>query len=467
MKRNSIFILVCALFSTMILVSTFAGCAMKTTVVDSGKTQFEQMTSGEKVELKMLIPNTSEYTPGAATKDGYYYIQPMANNILAGQIRYIDYASGKDTPLSTQINGENTSNEDFSYVDSIIGQYCMFCWNDKIYVMRSGASWYVDNSDFGSLAASAIYQMELDGSNRKQIYLGDNSTELLMFAAGTQNSLYLFRQRINIIEVFCISEGGGEETLIAEFPCEVPVKLVGCYGEKMYFSRYSYNKSYSTSINQEQNTETLADSDAINNESIQLSETLTVLNVANGEIKDIMNLSDSDAAQPFISNENLYLYYPSSLEVDICDLNGAVSKSVFFESQMKNMDLYIGRGPTLIENTLFVPCWDNEADIGANLVIDLEAGTVNRSNAIINRTDGRDIPPAQVVAETENEYLVITGYTICSAKMPMGDSTTNTTEMLLLKYSIIEKTAFCSENYNGREVSRINEQDFLFSSTLF
>lgn len=428
------------LLLTLMIICVFTGCAKNSNVANSEVVSQGSGTTGEKIALQMLIPDTIDYTPGAATADGYYYIEPLTNNSLAGQIRYIDYATGIDIPLSSQVNSEYSSEEDTSYIDSIIGQYRMFIWDDKLYAMRSGASWYIDNSDFGPLAASAIYQMDMDGSNRKEIYLGDSETELLMYAAACDHELYLIRQKVDIIEVFKINENGGEEKVIAEFPNGVALKLAGCAGEKMYFNRFCFDESKTDST-----------------EEYQLTEMLTSLNVTNGEKKDLVNLFPSEAklAQPFVTNGKLYLYYPNASQVDVCDLSGNVESSIPFNDEIAGMEIYSGRSANIIGTSIFVPCFDIKTNTGLNLVIDLGEGKITRSNVTIYRTDGKDIPPAQVVAETGNEYLVNTGYTIYSAKMPMGDGTTNTTELMLSEYSLIGKDNFCSEKLSSRKIERI------------
>ena len=169
----------------------------------------------------MLIPNTIDYAAGAQTDDGYYYIEPNQNDYLTGQIRYIDYASAVNIPLSAQANSEHTTEADTSYLDSIIGDYRMFLWGEKIYYIRAGASSYIESSDFGDLAASAVYSMDKDGSNRKLIYQGNSSGDLLMYAVGWDNTLCFMRQTISNYEIFSISTSGGDEHVLSTFPIDV------------------------------------------------------------------------------------------------------------------------------------------------------------------------------------------------------------------------------------------------------
>ena len=87
----------------------------------------------------MLIPDRA-FPLGASTQDGYYYVEPGTTNSLTGMIRYVDYASAVDLPLSTQVNSSHTDDSDTAYLDSIIGDYRMFLFHDHLYFIRSGSS---------------------------------------------------------------------------------------------------------------------------------------------------------------------------------------------------------------------------------------------------------------------------------------------------------------------------------------
>ena len=206
--KNALPIMACAL-----AIALLTGCGGNQSVSQS--TASSSTTEQENIvqNLTMLIPDR-RLTLGVGTQDGYYYVQPGASDYLTGQIRYVDYATAMDVPLSTQVNSDHADETDPSYLDSIIGDYRLFIYDGHLYFIRAGASAYVEGSEFGDLATGAVYRMNLDGSERTQVYSGDGSGDLMMYAVGGEDALYLFEQTVEGIDVLRVPESGGTpETL--------------------------------------------------------------------------------------------------------------------------------------------------------------------------------------------------------------------------------------------------------------
>lgn len=391
----------------------------------------------------MLIPNTIDYAAGAQTDDGYYYIEPNQNDYLTGQIRYIDYASAVNIPLSAQVNSEHTTEADTSYLDSIIGDYRMFLWGEKIYYIRAGASSYIESSDFGDLAASAVYSMDKDGSNRKLIYQGNSSGDLLMYAVGWDNTLCFMRQTISNYEIFSISTSGGDEHVLSTFPIDVSAQVMGCIGRNIYFLNISTDENVTDEYG-----------------SYGLRYTIKALNVDTDEMIDVMDIPQDGTlpVQPFISGEHIYLcHLGSTRKIDAYDANGTLQSSISLSAVMpENVQAYVGRGPNLIGTTYIIPCCDTQTKLCFNILVDVNTQEINSSSIQYTQSDGKDTLSAQIIAESPTDYLAITAVNYVDAEMPQGDGTSITVQNSRYTYELIPKDEFCSDSYASRTVQWVD-----------
>ena len=391
----------------------------------------------------MLIPNTIDYAAGAQTDDGYYYIEPNQNDYLTGQIRYIDYASAVNIPLSAQAHSEHTTEADTSYLDSIIGDYRMFLWGEKIYYIRAGASSYIESSDFGDLAASAVYSMDKDGSNRKLIYQGNSSGDLLMYAVGWDNTLCFMRQTISNYEIFSISTSGGDEHVLSTFPIDVSAQVMGCIGRNIYFLNISTDENVTDEYG-----------------SYGLRYTIKALNVDTDEMIDVMDIPQDGTlpVQPFISGEHIYLcHLGSTRKIDAYDANGTLQSSISLSAVMpENVQAYVGRGPNLIGTTYIIPCCDTQTKLCFNILVDVNTQEINSSSIQYTQSDGKDTLSAQIIAESPTDYLAITAVNYVDAEMPQGDGTSITVQNSRYTYELIPKDEFCSDSYASRTVQWVD-----------
>lgn len=208
----------------------------------------------------------------------------------------------------------------------------MFLWGEKIYYIRAGASSYIESSDFGDLAASAVYSMDKDGSNRKLIYQGNSSGDLLMYAVGWDNTLCFMRQTISNYEIFSISTSGGDEHVLSTFPIDVSAQVMGCIGRNIYFLNISTDENVTDEYG-----------------SYGLRYTIKALNVDTDEMIDVMDIPQDGTlpVQPFISGEHIYLcHLGSTRKIDAYDANGTLQSSISLSAVMpENVQAYVGAAP--------------------------------------------------------------------------------------------------------------------------
>lgn len=391
-------------------------------------------------ELEMLIPNR-RFTLGVGTQDGYYYIEPGVADYLTGVIRYVDYASRMDIPLSAQINSDHTDETDPAYLDSIIGDYRLFIYDDYLYFIRAGASAYVNGSEFGDLATGAVYRMNMDGSNRTQVYSGDGSGDLMMYAVGGENQLYLFEQNSEGVTVLQVPESGGAAQAVATLPSESSYQLIGCRDGLLYFHEIGYDSNKKNSLGDLGST----------------THALVTLDVQSGSLERLVDLcpDDSRYAEPYMVGNTLLYYYPNGdRKIAFCDANGEVQETVALTESAAS-DFQQVDTPYVVGNTLFIPCWDSEQKHGYQLLVNADTGEISRSDACLTQEDGKDPLGAIVLAETDTDYLALTEIRYEDAQMPMGDGTATTVQSQVYGYSLIPKQQFTTQEAEQQSIERM------------
>ena len=427
---------VLALFPALLL----AGCGGDRNVSQSTASSPAAEPVNIAQNLTMLIPDR-RLTMGAGTQDGYYYVQPGVSDSLTGQIRYVDYATAMDIPLSTQVNSDHADETDPSYLDSIIGDYRLFVYDGHLYFIRAGASAYVEGSEFGDLATGAVYRMNLDDSERTQVYGGDGSGDLMMYAVGGEGVLYLFEQKVEGIDVLRVPESGGAaETIATLSPDDGSYLLIGCRDGLLYFHVISYDPNKKNSMG----------------DMGRSTHTLVTLDIQTGAQTDLADLcpNDSRYAEPYMAGNTLLYYYPNGeRKVALCDANGEVKSTVPLAeaaSDFQQVDT-----PYVVGNTLFIPCWDNEQKHGYQILVNAETGEVSRSDVCLTQEDGKDPLGATVLAETGSDYLAMTEIRYEDAQMPMGDGTTATVQNQVYGYSLIPKQQFTTREPAQQSIERM------------
>lgn len=380
-----------------------------------------------QVQLQTLVPGgLTQQWQTSQTPQGFYYIEPNPQDSLTGTIRYIDYTAGLDVPLSTQVNSTHDTADDPAYLDSIIGDYRVFVWQDQLYFMRMGACDYIDGSEFGQLAASGVWQMEPDGTNRRQIYQGGSAEDLVMWAAASADDLYLMRSDNTLLRV---PLEGGEAQIVATLPAWG--RAVGCSGQLVYL--WGWDDS---------------------------SETLTTVDVVSGEVSQLLTLSTSAKSwvEPCVVGDTLFLIDKGpEPRIDLCGLDGTVRESIpLKEYLVGDVSVSLDNDATVIGNTVCIALWNHDTKQGMNAVVDAASGTVSISPVCLTQDNGKDAVAAMVVAESAEDYLVITGIYEADAQMPQGDGTSLTVQTQRYAYSLIPKDEFCTQSPTLRPIQRVD-----------
>lgn len=377
--------------------------------------------------LKMLITDNI-YTMGCGADEGYYYVQPRADNYLTANIRYIDYASLTDVPLSSQVNSEHSNSDDSSYLDSIIGDYRLFFYNEHLYYLRTGASYYVDNSEFGKLAASAIYRMNPDGSNRELIYQGDGASELLPYAIGNESALYFLRQTIEGVELLCLQGENYSQKTVFQF--SLGTTFVGCSGSLIYYL-------------------------SMDTENDNSSFTLSSFDTQNGQVTKVLEWDLENYGEPLIVEQALYMVRPWKRGIDQYTLTGEKTKEISFDQFYQDTAVTYEK-VYLAGETIVIPCYDNATQRYYNILVNTAANSLSCSNLVLESTE-KDSIAAVIVANTSENYLAITKRAAEKCEMPLGDGTTQSVEAQVYGYTLFSREDFENSRLEGaRAINKVS-----------
>lgn len=174
------------LWKTFFIVPAFISLALCS--CNSRETEKENTTETIHTKLNMVTSCVEYSTLGAGNEDGYYYIDYSNSDGSTGYIRYIDYNTASDIPLTTQIASENDDDTSESYLESTIGGGTLGVLPSKLLYLRCGSPVFYEK--YGENALPAIYIMNLDGSDRKLLLQGKSNEEYSTTVASDDSNIY-------------------------------------------------------------------------------------------------------------------------------------------------------------------------------------------------------------------------------------------------------------------------------------
>ena len=412
----------------LVCLALFTGCGAKP---DSGPiltAEKGEAPDGNGGKLEMLVRG-ADIICGTGSEAGFYYVAPAPENMLTGNIRYVDYASGQDVYLSSQVNGDHRGEEDPSYLDSLAGETALFLYNDRLFFLRGGAPAYAANESFGERALSAIYSMGLDGADRKRIYQGDSTSTLLPVVLADDQFLYCFRVTMKEIELFKLAFDGGKETLVATFP----------FGTQ-FLEGWDRNLI----------VQTVEDVQAGNDH--RTDYTVYAFNVDTGEQTPIVSWGSEKLVYTAVNQEAFYLMGVNDGLLEKYTIAGA--KETYPLGGYGSDTSFVCNAITSIGKYLFVPYYDEQSDCYYNLVVDTGDFSVVKSTIGYYDEGKHTQYEAKVIAETEQEFLVITKSYVENATLDSGDGTEIAIELPVYQMELFAKPDYLGSKNISRQIVR-------------
>lgn len=334
---------------------------------------------------------------GGSTPDGFYYIESRPEDMYAGNIRYVDFASRQDIYLSGLVNSDHASDTDPSYIDSIVGWHTMFCAGDKLYFLRGGASSELD-ADLPQDLFGALYQMELDGSGRTCLYQADAAGSLEPDALCDDESIYLFERGMDGVSVVQVPIAGGaaQKVLLPGFS-----QLKHCQGSSIYYLKL--------------------DTDT---EEMQLvcfdlaSLTTTVLDIPTDG-------SFVFTPQHIYSFGSMYLAAdPQRMRTaEIYTLQGEFVQSLDLSPVIPANSWGLSQ-PRLIGGKMIWDCWNDESKAYYSAVLDVDTQQLSKTLIPCQFDKNGEQQPAEIIAQAGSQFLIVHRRAARQVSVPNPDGTT-------------------------------------------
>lgn len=183
-----------------------------------------------------------ELNMGAATSEGYYFIDPIQNSDGSVTLMYLDFAKGVELPLCSSPGCPHNGPECPANLPASGGGYVPLAVGEQLVLVYTGAP--SSSQGLGEGALPRIETMEPDGSGRTPILRFESGQELFdPYITDGQNlycNLMTTKGGQTTKELVCIDLTSGEMTALCTLDDSVGETLSGACGEAFILS--SYNK---------------------------------------------------------------------------------------------------------------------------------------------------------------------------------------------------------------------------------
>lgn len=297
--------------------------------------------SGVTGGLTPLIAQTGLYNRYCYTDSGFYYMtqdeKQLADGSYGYHLMYMDYASCQEVYLCSDSSCQHNTRDCTSVFADVSGDGRIFIWDGYLYYLdrdydSSGSTVF----DFmGNSAVSveakqaALYRMNLDGSERKQVYSFEADTTVEDVAFGGEEGLYFITKKLGTSEiatgtyttttdrqVVCLDLDSkkAEPVCSLDFGDGLDWDIIGCSGDGIVLKVYQYPDGIT-----DQEAAALDD----NSYRDMLKDTKTVyamLDLSTGEKTQIYTQSKSGATSEQVLNGFLYTSNSDSEDIVKVDL---------------------------------------------------------------------------------------------------------------------------------------------------
>lgn len=344
-------------------------------------------------DLRPVILN-SAYTmvPGGSTEDGFYYIESRPENSMEGNIRYVDYKTHRDVFLSNQVNSDHASELDPSFLDSLSGSHTMFCSQDKLYFLRGGMP---AGETMGKTSKGGLYQMNLDGSNRKCLYEADASVRLETDVIADDENLYLFECSTEGVNIVQIPVKGGE---IHTVPLNGFSSLAYCEGSRIYYYK-------------------------VDMESGEL--TLTICDFASGE-NTALDIPVKGTA--VFVNDRIYTFGGMHAAADpaamrtakVYDFQGRLLETLDLSPILPEQSWGCNM-PKAVGDKILWMCWNDQTKSYYTAVLDTVSNEMSTTFIPCLFDKNGEQQPAEIIAQAGDDFLIVTHRAERSVDLPYVD----------------------------------------------
>lgn len=382
-----------------------------------GQTQNEEET--KRHGLKNLTSTNYAY---CCTQEGYYYVPEefveLADGSWGTHIMYMDFATNQEVYLCSDV-GCSHDNKSCSAVlsEDEYSPYSgkIFAWNGKLYLLDKDAdrdgSTTIDlmlGQNMQAVQAetrpATLYQMNLDGSDRKKIYTFADGITLEDTILSSNDGIYFITKKLETdIDGNTTVTTSTDRNIVRFSPANKQLKtimplqtddgiswrIVGCYDNSLVLEGIKYENGNSGSADM---------SDAEWKELYNKSQTVfATLDLSSQKHTDVYQVKNKGLHASATHNGFLYVSEASSKDIIAIDLRNGNTSTLASLTQNNIMGVF--------SDMLICQTWDLTDDYTLYFV-STKDGQVSHCT-LTNKCNGW---PLEVICQAGNDALVIYDY---------------------------------------------------------
>ena len=434
-------------------------------VVKSKKQKENKRDMESEKELQGLqVLSDSQFGQTYATEEGYYYLVMDEKETKSGEllvnIKYLDYATGKDVFLCNQANCKHNHYDCTCVLPKEAEQmeYYLFGEGDYLYLVftpydQAGAvetQWNIaDGEEVMSITGDeqepVIYRMHLDGTSREKMITLESGQvlESQFFSDGTY--LYGITKKLS-------QSTEKEKTYIEEYdralvrfdmetkeikemqPLENNQKVIGCCDRRWIINEVEYENELSIqeSLDEEQYKAAWENATAH----------IKSLDMDTGKTTEYVALKQDKSHCEIVKNKKLYISQEGNKNITIVDLSTDEKRELTGKHSFAVTNV--------IDHVIVGEKWQNKEKYFCYF-IDEETGNVTKST--LQNQYGT---PIEIIAETKDFLYVWNDYKNRQEYVAWMDVTQEVIDTMT--YSVITKKDYFANKANYKEIKVTKEK---------
>lgn len=393
------------------------------------------------------------------TENGYYYLTgdtvELRDGSYGAHLMYMDYAAGREIYLCSTAGCKHDSPDCpavFLYDDFPTTTTKLFVFQNNLYILSR------EYDDDGTMSSEGIniggdgntvesqpavlYRANLDGTERKEVYVFDPKLTLEDLVIGDDHGIYLITKKLAAekdenktyttsterkIVYLSLDSFDIKEICPMTFDDSVRWNVIGCYQNSFVLSGTDYGREYSR--------EEYWDDDAYKELYNNSSEVYALLDPGEGKIKEICRMQNKYENSAKILGDSLYLSSTENQNIEAINMETGEKKTLCALKQNFIMDA--------IGDALCCRDWNLSED-PVFYFVNVKTGEITHSPLVI-RCNGWAV---EFRAQTASDILFIYDY-------DATDNGDGSYEIHRYKYALIAKEDLFSGQENYREIEMV------------
>ena len=406
----------------------------------------KEPSTGEQSIGDLQLLNDSDHLANCYTKDGYYYLTEDSTELADGtwgmHLMYMDFTTKQEVYLCSNAGCKHNTADCPSVflMDEFPLYSCgIFVYGDKLYVLSKESDsegsvtqdLMVSSDDTvveTEAAKAALYEMNLDGTNRQKVFTFDEGLAVEDVVLGDDTGLYFVTKKLSNtmgegnnsvttstdrkLVFWNKSTKKAEDLCSLNFDDGINWKIVGCLKNALVLDGTDYGKTLTT------DDYTQSDDDW-NNMYKNSSDVIATLDLNTKTLDEKYRMDNATLHSIAAMDGKLYVSNSDTGEIKAVDLETKEEKLLCTLVQNYIMGTF--------DHVLCCDTWKDEND-HTYYFVNTDTGEVQHSS-LVNQALGWNL---EFKAEVGSQILVIYDYEYT----PLGDDSYDITQY---KYALIDK----------------------------